>query len=95
MEPPQRLTRPKQDKVIAGVCSGLGHYFDIDPVIVRIAWIVFTLAAGAGILAYLLAWFFIPDRSGQRSLTPLWVGLLLVVVPTVLFVLFMLPVSML
>ncbi len=95
IETTQRLTRPDQDKVIAGVCSGLGNYFDVDPVIVRIAWIVFSLVGGSGVLAYLLAWFIIPDSSGQRSLTPLWVGLLLFVLPMVLFALIMLPLAFL
>ncbi len=49
----RRLYRSNIDRRIAGVCGGLGEYFDIDPVIIRIAWAVAALC-GVGILAYLL-----------------------------------------
>ena len=43
------------DKKICGVCSGIADYFDIDPTIVRLIWVVFTLAGGSGIIAYIVA----------------------------------------
>ncbi|OGC75122.1 MAG: hypothetical protein A2145_02255, partial [candidate division Zixibacteria bacterium RBG_16_40_9] len=49
-------------KVIAGVCSGLGEYFKLDPVLVRLIWLVAVLVFGTGILAYILAWIFIPQK---------------------------------
>lgn len=57
------LYRSEKNKKIAGVCGGLGEYFNIDPVIIRIAWIVFTLMGGAGILAYFIAWLVIPGEN--------------------------------
>jgi phage shock protein PspC (stress-responsive transcriptional regulator) len=51
----RRLERP-DDRVIAGVCHGLGNYFDIDPVVVRIVFVILTVAGGAGVLAYLILW---------------------------------------
>jgi phage shock protein C len=48
--------------VVAGVCGGLGEYFSIDPVLVRIVWIVLSLAGGAGLLLYILAWILVPRR---------------------------------
>jgi phage shock protein PspC (stress-responsive transcriptional regulator) len=58
---PRRLTRSSSDKVLAGVAGGLGRYFDIDPIIFRIGFVVLTLAGGAGVLAYLAAWVLVPD----------------------------------
>ena len=56
----KRLYRSKYDKKIAGICGGLGQYFDIDPTLVRLGAIVLVLALGTGILAYLIAWLIIP-----------------------------------
>jgi phage shock protein PspC (stress-responsive transcriptional regulator) len=58
---PRPLTRSSSDKVIAGVAGGLGRYFDIDPIIFRIGFVVLTFAGGAGVLAYLAAWVLVPD----------------------------------
>src|SRR5579862_3013183 len=55
----RRLERP-DDRVIAGVCQGLGNYFDIDPVVVRIIFVVLSAAAGAGVLVYLILWVVMP-----------------------------------
>ena len=57
---PRRLTRSSSDKVIGGVSGGLGRYFDIDPIIFRIGFVVLTLAGGAGLLGYLAAWVLVP-----------------------------------
>ncbi len=56
----KRLYRSVENRKIAGVCGGLAEYFDIDPVIIRLAWVVFTLIGGAGILAYIIGWIVIP-----------------------------------
>ncbi|MCP4580290.1 MAG: PspC domain-containing protein [candidate division Zixibacteria bacterium] len=62
----KKLYRSIENRKIAGICGGLGEYFDIDPVIVRIAWVVFLLAGGAGIPGYILAWIIIPEKpAGQ------------------------------
>ena len=50
------------DKKIAGVCGGLGEYFNIDPVILRIAFIVALLMAGGGGLLYLIMWPVVPEK---------------------------------
>jgi len=62
MEKPKRLYRNTKDKVIGGVCSGIAEYLNVDPVIIRFLWIIASLAMGAGILAYLIAWIIIPKR---------------------------------
>ena len=52
----------EKNKKIAGVCGGIGEYFNIDPTIVRILWIAgIFLSLGTGVLAYLLCWFLIPN----------------------------------
>lgn len=48
--------------MIAGVCGGIGEYFEVDPTIIRLLWILFIFAGGAGILAYIVAWIVIPER---------------------------------
>lgn len=61
MVPQKRLTRSK-DKMIAGVLSGIANYFDIDPAIVRILYVVFSLASVGfpGLIAYLIMWAIVP-----------------------------------
>lgn len=58
----KKLYRSKKNRLIAGVCGGLGEYFNIDPTIVRLVWLLFVFAGGSGILAYLIAWIIIPER---------------------------------
>lgn len=55
----KRLTRSK-DKMIAGVAGGLANYFEIDPTIVRILFVVIAFAGGASLLAYLIMWIIVP-----------------------------------
>jgi len=59
----KRLYRSKKNRVIAGVCGGIGEYTNIDPVVIRLVWVILTLASmGFGILAYLIAWMLMPER---------------------------------
>jgi len=58
-----RLFRSRVDRRIGGVCGGLAEYFDVDPTMVRLAWVVVSVLACAvvfGVVAYLIAWFVIP-----------------------------------
>jgi phage shock protein C len=48
--------------MIAGVCGGIAEYFEVDPTIIRLGWIVLVLAAGTGLLAYLIALIVIPNE---------------------------------
>jgi phage shock protein C len=57
-----RLYRSETNKVIGGVCGGLGEYLQLDPVLIRILAVLACLAWGSGILIYLLAWLIIPTR---------------------------------
>ncbi|MEM7826970.1 MAG: PspC domain-containing protein [Candidatus Aenigmatarchaeota archaeon] len=59
----KRLYRSEKDKVLGGVCGGLGEYFGVDPILIRLIWIIFVLVFGTGILAYLIAWIIIPKKT--------------------------------
>jgi len=64
----KRLFRSTNDKVIGGVCGGLGKYFQVDPVIFRLLWVLSIFLWGAGILAYIIAWIVIPKEHLIKSL---------------------------
>lgn len=63
----RRLERSRDDRVIAGVCGGLGKHFGIDPILVRIAALLLIFAGGVGIVLYLIGWIAIPE---ERVATP-------------------------
>jgi phage shock protein PspC (stress-responsive transcriptional regulator) len=65
-QPPRRLTRSGSDAVIGGVSSGLARYFNVDPLLPRIAFVVLTFAGGFGVLAYLLLLAFMPSDGEQK-----------------------------
>ena len=67
INPGKRLYRTREGRVVAGVCTGIAAYFGIDPTLVRLAFAVFTIFGGAGILIYLLAWIVIPEEGGDGS----------------------------
>lgn len=50
-------------KMISGVCGGIGEYFDIDPTLIRIAWVIAAFMGGTGVLLYLACAFIIPTKS--------------------------------
>ena len=63
MENPKRLLRPVNGKMIAGVCAGIANYFDIDPTIVRIIYVLMFFMLGTGIMLYLILWLVIPQEK--------------------------------
>jgi phage shock protein PspC (stress-responsive transcriptional regulator) len=62
-----RPRRPRQGRKIAGVAAGIGARYGIDPVIVRVAFVVATIYGGAGVLAYLLGWLFLAEEDDEVS----------------------------
>ena len=58
----RRLYKSNENKMIGGVCGGIAEYFGIDPTVVRLAWVLFCVLGGSGILAYLLAAIVLPRR---------------------------------
>ncbi|WP_448544069.1 PspC domain-containing protein [Roseiflexus sp.] len=66
-----RLMRSRRDKVIAGVCGGLGEYFNIDPVVVRLIFVLATLTSGIGFVLYPVLWLIMPKApSGMPPTFP-------------------------
>ena len=57
----RKLYKSNQDKMIAGVCGGLGEFFDVDPTLIRLLWVIFALAAGSGLLVYIASAIIIPE----------------------------------
>lgn len=88
----KRLYRSQENRIIAGVCGGLGEYFDIDPVLIRIINVILIFPGGIGLIAYIVAWIAMPLRpdgdvvveSGEpqekSDITSYLPGLILVVV---------------
>ncbi|MDA1196797.1 MAG: PspC domain-containing protein [Nanoarchaeota archaeon] len=59
----KKLVRSKKNKLLGGVCAGVGKYLDIDPTVVRLVWVLLSLASmGTGVLVYLIAWILIPEE---------------------------------
>jgi phage shock protein C len=64
--PERVLRRSRDDRMIGGVCGGLGRYLGLDPTLVRIGFVALTVLGGSGVLAYIIAWLVIPDqRPGE------------------------------
>lgn len=61
------LYRSETVKIIGGVCGGLGKYLEIDPSIVRIAFILITLFSGTGILIYIILWIIVPAETNTKD----------------------------
>ena len=58
----KRLYKSNKNKMLAGVCGGIAEYFNIDPTLIRLGWIVFSALGGSGILAYIIAAIVIPQN---------------------------------
>lgn len=56
----KRLYRSSTNYMLAGVCGGIAEYFNVDPTLVRLAWVLFSVVGGSGILAYIIASIIIP-----------------------------------
>ena len=56
----KRLYRSSTNYMLAGVCGGIAEYFNIDPTLVRLAWVLFSVLGGSGVLAYIIASIIIP-----------------------------------
>lgn len=91
----RRLYRSDAQRVVAGVCGGLGEYFALDPVWFRIGFVVLSIGGGSGILIYLMMWLLIqpaPDgytapSAGRASITgAVVVGMVFMIVGTIALV---------
>ena len=59
----KRLMKSDDNRVLCGVCGGIGEYFNIDPVVIRLLWVVFCCLGGSGIVAYIIAAIIIPGKT--------------------------------
>lgn len=62
----KRLYKSGKNKVLCGVCGGIAEYFNIDPTLVRLAWVVLGFMGGSGLLAYIIASIVIPVDPDQQ-----------------------------
>jgi phage shock protein PspC (stress-responsive transcriptional regulator) len=62
----KRLHRSGEERKIAGVCAGLGEYFDLDPVFFRLFFLFSILFGGLGAVAYVMLWILVPVRAGAQ-----------------------------
>ncbi len=58
----RKIKRNSSEGIIGGVCEGVGEYFEIDPVLVRLLFVALFFALGSGIITYVIAWIIIPDK---------------------------------
>jgi phage shock protein PspC (stress-responsive transcriptional regulator) len=91
----RRLYRSNSQRVLAGICGGLGDYFAVDPVWFRVGFVVLALGGGSGILIYLLMWLIVPPspdgytppETGRGSVTgAAVVGVVFMIVGTIALV---------
>lgn len=59
----KKLYRSKKQRMICGVCGGIAEYFNIDPTIIRLVWVLFALTGGSGLPIYFIAAIIIPDET--------------------------------
>lgn len=57
---PNRLYRSRSDRMLAGVAGGIAKYFNVDPTLVRLLFVLFALAGGPGLLVYIILWIIMP-----------------------------------
>ena len=69
--PYKQLRRPLDDRIVAGVCSGIGRYLGVDPVLIRVGFAVLAiLTLGTALLAYPIMWFIMPEEP--KPAAPEW-----------------------
>lgn len=59
------LYRSRNDRTLAGVCGGLGEYFQLDPTLIRLVFVLLAVFTGIGVLAYIVLWIVVPEEGGQ------------------------------
>jgi phage shock protein PspC (stress-responsive transcriptional regulator) len=74
LEESRRLTRPRDGRIVAGVCAGAAIYFDIDPVIFRVVLAVLAIFGGAGLVIYAAGWLLIPEAGDPDTRLERWLS---------------------
>ena len=63
----KQIRRSATNQVIAGVCGGIGEYFDVDPTVIRVIFIILAFATGSGVILYILLWLLIPGSTSTAT----------------------------
>ena len=63
----KRLTKSDDNRVLCGVCGGIGEYFNVDPVVIRLLWVVFCCLGCSGVVASIIAAIIIPGRMVEQN----------------------------
>ena len=63
----KKLYRSKDNTVFVGVCGGIGEYLNVDPTVIRLLWVIFTLAGGSGLIAYIVAALIMPYPNNENK----------------------------
>jgi phage shock protein PspC (stress-responsive transcriptional regulator) len=69
----KRLYRSRKDRVLGGVAAGMAEYFDVDPTVIRLVWVLAAIA-GVGILGYIVAWIIVPEAPIEGAAQPVPAG---------------------
>ena len=64
---PRRLERNPDNKIIAGVASGVADFFGLDPTVVRVVWALTMLLGGLGVIVYIILWIVVPEGDSDRT----------------------------
>jgi phage shock protein C len=76
VEPPRKLYRSQTNRQVAGVAGGLAEYLNVDPTLIRVLFIAFAVAGGAGLVMYVAMWIIVPEAdeepppTGESSVGP-------------------------
>ena len=63
MDEPRKLYRSRTHRMVAGVCGGLGEYFNVDATLIRALFLVLAVFGGSGLVIYLVMWIIVPDAG--------------------------------
>jgi len=63
----KRFLRSRTDRMLGGVCGGLGTYLDVDTTVVRLVFVVLAVATGVGVLAYFVLWLIVPEEAKAEA----------------------------
>lgn len=66
----KRIYRSRKERILGGVCGGMGEYLNVDPVILRLLFVLLVFAGGAGVILYIVAWMIIPEGSAGAEKAP-------------------------
>jgi phage shock protein C len=61
----KKLYKSNTDKKLDGVCAGIAEYFNLDPTLIRVGWVLFSLLGGSGVLAYIICMLIIPAKPAE------------------------------